>query len=138
MRTVVGVALVVVDPVGGPRVLAARRAAPAALAGRWELPGGKVEPGETLPAAAAREIVEELGCPVAVTGDLDARAALDDDLELRVVTARLLTGDPVPHEHGAVRWLRADQLDEVDWVEADRVFLPELRRVLDATRGEQG
>ena len=135
MRTVVGVALVVVDPVGGPRVLAARRAAPPALAGRWELPGGKVEPGEPLPAAAVRELTEELGCTVEVAGELVATAQLGEDLQLRVVTARLVAGDPVPHEHGAVRWLRGDQLDEVDWVEADRVFLPELRHVLEPTGG---
>lgn len=113
--------------VGGGRVLAARRVAPPELAGRWELPGGKAEPGEQLERTAVREMAEELACAVEVTGRLEGRSALGDDLELAAVTARLVGGDPVPREHDAVRWLRADQLDEVDWVPADRVFLPGLR-----------
>ena len=137
MREVVGVALLEgsqvdggrVDGgrVDGVRVLAARRVAPPELAGRWELPGGKVEPGERQEEAAVREVAEELGCAIEVTGRLEGRSALAGDLELVAVTARLVGGDPVPREHDAVRWLRADQLDEVDWVEADRVFLPALR-----------
>ena len=74
-----------------------------------------------------REVAEELDCEIEVTGRLEGRSALGGDLELVAVTARLVGGDPVPREHDAVRWLRADQLDEVDWVEADRVFLPGLR-----------
>ncbi|GAB3659499.1 (deoxy)nucleoside triphosphate pyrophosphohydrolase [Nocardioides korecus] len=121
MREVVAVAVTTPG-----RVLAARRSGPPALAGRWELPGGKVDPGETPDAAAVREVAEELGCRVEVTGRLEGRSVVGEDLVLVAVTARLVSGDPVPHEHGAVRWLRADQLDEVDWVGADRVFLPEL------------
>ncbi|MET9965659.1 NUDIX domain-containing protein, partial [Streptomyces sp. NPDC006356] len=55
-RIVVGAALL-----AGGRLLAARRSAPEELAGRWELPGGKVEPGEAPEAALVRELREELG-----------------------------------------------------------------------------
>ena len=48
------------------RVLACERAAPPEVAGRWEFPGGKVEPGETDAQALARECAEELGVRVAV------------------------------------------------------------------------
>ncbi|MCW2818917.1 MAG: (deoxy)nucleoside triphosphate pyrophosphohydrolase [Marmoricola sp.] len=146
MREVVGVAVTVPStaPSTGSdravrRVLAARRSAPADVAGRWELPGGKVEPGETAAGAAVREVHEELGCEVEVTGLLEGRSELRTDLALVGVAARLVAGDPVPREHGAVRWLRADQLDEVDWIEADRVFLPALRRLLAGEpAGEEG
>ena len=74
-----------------------------------------------------REIGEELGCVVDVTGALDGTSAIAADLQLRVVTARLAQGDPVPREHDAVRWLRADELDEVTWAEADVPFLDPLR-----------
>jgi 8-oxo-dGTP diphosphatase len=132
MREVVGVALL-----HGGRVLAARRAAPPAPAGSWELPGGKVEPGEDPGACAVREIAEELGCTVAVTGWLDGSTvvpagASGGDLVLRVATARLVEGDPVPTEHDAVRWLRATELAEVPWTEPDVPFLGAVRENLEA------
>jgi len=117
------------------RLLAARRAHPPALAGLWELPGGKVEEAETAERAAVREIEEELGCVVEVTGEVDGRSRIADDLELRVVLARLVDGDPVPHEHDAVRWLRVTELDEVSWAGADVPFLDALRD-LPAMRGD--
>jgi 8-oxo-dGTP diphosphatase len=124
-REVVGVAILEQG-----RVLAARRAHPPALAGLWELPGGKVEAGETLETAAVREIAEELGCTVEVTDSLDGTSPIGDDLVLRVVLARLAGGDPVPHEHDAVRWLRSDELDEVTWAAADVPFLDPLRDLM--------
>ena len=124
-REVVGVAILEQG-----RVLAARRAHPPALAGLWELPGGKVEAGESLETAAVREIAEELGCTVEVTDSLDGTSPIGDDLVLRVVLARLAGGDPVPHEHDAVRWLRSDELDEVTWAAADVPFLDPLRDLM--------
>ena len=135
MREVVGVALL-----REGRVLAARRSGPPALAGLWEFPGGKVEPGEDPRATAVREIDEELQCAIEVTGWLDAgrldsiEGSTDDggsEFVLRVATARLVDGDPVPIEHDALRWLRAKELDEVRWAEADLPFLHRVRRLLD-------
>jgi 8-oxo-dGTP diphosphatase len=127
VQLVVGVALV-----HDQRVLAARRSYPAAAAGRWELPGGKVRPGEAAEAAAAREIAEELGCGVCVTGWLEPEVEVGDGLVLRVATAVLVDGEPVPRagEHDAVRWLRHDQLDEPDWLDADRPFTAVLGNAL--------
>ncbi len=128
VREVVGVAVI-----EDGRVLAARRAAPPALAGRWELPGGKVEPGEAPESAAVREVAEELGCSVEVTGWLEGVSRISDDLVLRVATARLVDGDPVPTEHDAVRWLGRLQLLEVVWADADVPFLEPLRLLLGTT-----
>ena len=127
MGEVVGVALV-----EGGRVLAARRATPPALAGLWELPGGKVEEGEAPEATAVREIAEELGCGIEVTGWFEGATAVTAGLVLRVATARLAEGDPVPTEHDAVRWLSAGELDEVTWAEPDVPFLAAIRDLLAA------
>lgn len=112
------------------RVLAARRTFPAAAAGRWELPGGKVEPGETPDDALVREVAEELGCAIEVTAWLPGAVAIGDRLVLTVALARLVDGEPRPHEHDELRWLAADQLDDVDWLDPDRPFLAALRTSL--------
>ena len=127
MQVVVGVALV-----HDGRVLAARRCYPAETAGLWEFPGGKVDDGETAEAAAVREIAEELGCRIAVTGWLPPEVPISDALVLRVATAAIVDGEPAPRhgEHDAVRWLRADQLDDLDWLPADRPFAASLRQAL--------
>ncbi|WP_433722020.1 (deoxy)nucleoside triphosphate pyrophosphohydrolase [Actinoplanes sp. CA-051413] len=110
------------------RVLACERSAPPEVAGRWEFPGGKVEPGETDAQALARECAEELGVRVAV----GARVGPDVPLAhgravLRVFTVTLLNGDePRALEHTAMRWLSADELDSVPWLPADRPIVAEL------------
>ena len=125
MQQVVGAALV-----RGGRVLAARRTTPAAAAGRWEFPGGKVEDGETPEAALVREIAEELGVTVVVRRWLAGSAPIGTAYELVVAVADLVAGEPNPVEHDQVRWLGPDELDDVDWLDPDRPFLPELRRSL--------
>ncbi|MCW2796268.1 (deoxy)nucleoside triphosphate pyrophosphohydrolase [Nocardioides sp.] len=127
MGTVVGAAIL-----RDGRVLAARRTSPPELAGRWEFPGGKVEPGESPTAALERELREELGCAVRVTGWLAGTTPIGTTHELSVATVALLDGEPAPTEHDVVRWLGADELDDVDWLEPDLPFLPELRSLLRA------
>jgi 8-oxo-dGTP diphosphatase len=109
------------------RVLTARRTAPAAAAGRWEFPGGKVEAGERPEVALVREVSEELGCRVEVEGWLPGAVPIGERHELTVAVCTLLVGQPTPVEHDATRWLAADQLDDVDWLEPDLPFLPPLR-----------
>lgn len=126
-RVVVGVAVV-----RDGLLLIAQRTSPPAAAGRWELPGGKVEPGESLAAAAVREIQEELSCTVTVGDDLGVGSPVRPGLTLRVMTASVRSGEPVALEHSALRWVGPEQLDEIDWMAADRPFLPILReRLLD-------
>lgn len=122
MAQVVGAAIV-----RDGRVLAARRTAPPSTAGRWELPGGKVEDRETPEAALVREIAEELGCTIVVTRWLPDEVVIDDRHRLTVAVAELVDGEPVPCEHDQVRWLGPDELGSVDWLEPDRPFLAHLR-----------
>jgi 8-oxo-dGTP diphosphatase len=127
--TGVVVAAAILDDAG--RVLACRRSMPPELAGQWEFPGGKVEPGEDEAVALRRECREELGIEVAV-GDALGEAVLPrPGWLLRVRLARILTGQPAPLEHGALRWLAADELADVAWLAPDVPIVDALKRYLD-------
>lgn len=121
LRVVVGAALV-----AGGRLLAARRRD---IDG-WELPGGKVEPGEEPADALRREIAEELDIDIELAGRVGNDVVINHGSVLRVWAARAVRGEPVAREHAELRWLAADELDRVDWLPADRVLLPELRSLL--------
>ena len=114
------------------RVLACERSAPAEVAGRWEFPGGKVEPGETDQQALARECAEELGVRVAVGDRVGPDVPLAHGRSvLRVFAVRLLEGDvPRALEHTSMRWLAQDELDSVHWLPADKPIVAELPGLL--------
>ena len=113
------------------RLLVAQRTRPPALAGRWELPGGRVEPGEDEAAAVVRECVEELGTEVVPEGRIGTDLPIDVGV-LRVHRARPVPGAPEPRalEHAAVRWVDAAEVPSVDWVDADRALVEDLVRIL--------
>ncbi|TDQ04156.1 (deoxy)nucleoside triphosphate pyrophosphohydrolase [Labedaea rhizosphaerae] len=112
-------------------VLAQQRAFPPETAGRWELPGGRVEPGESEVDAVRRECREELGVDVEPGGAFGPDVVLaGGKYLLRSYRAGLVDGEPKPREHQAVRWLTDGTLGAVDWLPADRVLLPELRALL--------
>ncbi|MEV7428215.1 NUDIX domain-containing protein [Nocardioides sp. NPDC092400] len=121
----------------GGRVLAARRTRPPEAAGRWELPGGKVEPGERPESALERELAEELGVEVDVVRWLAGVVPISDTHELTAALVRI-GGDveePEPRDdtHDRLRWLGPDELNEVDWLEPDRAFLAEVAHELRST-----
>ncbi|MFI6011827.1 (deoxy)nucleoside triphosphate pyrophosphohydrolase [Streptomyces sp. NPDC051243] len=123
-RIVVGAALL-----DRGRLLAARRSAPEELAGRWELPGGKVEPGEAPEAALVRELREELGVDAEVLERVPGQWPLKPPYVLQVWTARLLPATPEPkplQDHDALRWLSPGELWDVDWLDQD---VPAVRQV---------
>lgn len=115
---------------GPTAVLAARRTSPPALAGRWELPGGKVEPGEEPAEALVREVREELGCTVVVPHWLEGLSEIAPGLRLGVGVAAIVAGEPVAVEHDELRWLGPGDLDSVDWLDSDRPFLDQVHRML--------
>ncbi len=124
---VVGTAIV-----RGRALLAQQRSYPAEAAGLWELPGGRVEPGETDEDAVVRECQEELGVEVAVGPPVGPDVALPGGKLLRVYRASLVdpSARPHPHDHADLRWLTAGTLGSVPWLPADRLLLPALRQAL--------
>jgi mutator protein MutT len=112
------------------RVLACRRVVPTEAAKRWELPGGKVENGESERQALVREVQEELGCDVRPLRRLAGEVPLRPGLVLSTWTAELVDGEPEPSEHDALRWLTPEELGEVDWLAADAGLVEPLRRTL--------
>jgi len=113
------------------RVLAARRSAPPEVAGGWEFPGGKVDPGESEREALIRECREELGVEVEPLGRLDGEQPLKTGYVLRLWSARLVSGEPrALEDHDTLRWLGPDELYDVAWLAADMPFLPSVRELL--------
>ena len=113
----------------GGRLLAARRSAPPELAGRWELPGGKVEQGEAPDAALVRELREELGVDAEAVARVPGEWPLKSPYVLQVWTARLLPGsaDPKPlQDHDELRWLTPHELWDVPWLDQDVPAVREL------------
>lgn len=129
---VVGAA--VVDDLGAPStLLAARRTEPPRLAGGWELPGGKVEPGESAVDALHRELAEELGVVVELGSEIPGPQGpasgwpLQPAHHMRVWLARVVTGDPAPiEEHDAIRILGRGEWLDVAWLPADVPIVREL------------
>ena len=123
-RTLV-VAAVLVDDVDMPqRLLAARRSKPIELAGQWEFPGGKVNPGEDPIAALHRELDEELGIGVELgaefAGPDDGGWFITERHIMRLWFAHITAGKPQPLvEHDELRWLERAQWHSVPWLVGD-------------------
>ncbi|MFF0151356.1 (deoxy)nucleoside triphosphate pyrophosphohydrolase [Micromonospora sp. NPDC005203] len=127
LKVIVGAAII-----RDGRVLACARAAPPEVAGMWEFPGGKVEPGETETDALIRECAEELAVRVEVRDRVGRNVRMAHGRSvLKVYAARLLHGDePQALEHEALRWLSANELDSVTWLPADAPIVAALRPLL--------
>ena len=107
------------------RVLVALRGPGMRLAGEWEFPGGKVEPGEDDATALARELREELRVEVRVADRIGVSRHPLGARTLVLVAYRcaLVGGEPSPVEHAEVRWVTPDVLSELNFAAADRPLL---------------
>jgi 8-oxo-dGTP diphosphatase len=116
------------------KVLAARRARPPELAGLWEMPGGRVEPGETERDALVRELREELAIDVRVRHRIGTPATVGEGLQLHPWAVDWVAGEPVPSEadpaHDEVRWLGPEELAGIAWLPGDLPFVEAIRDLL--------
>lgn len=92
---------------------------------QWEFPGGKVKTGETETDCIIREIKEELNLTVEVVGAL---VPVEHDYNIKTIrlipfVCRLLSGDLKLNDHNAIEWISANELNEVDFAEADRILI---------------
>lgn len=116
------------------RVLLAQRPEGKSMAGLWEFPGGKIEPGETPEHALIRELHEELGidtwasCLAPLTF---ASHAYDDfHLLMPVFACRKWEGQPHPREGQVLKWVRPEALRDFPMPPADLPLIPVLRELL--------
>jgi 8-oxo-dGTP diphosphatase len=125
----VEVAAAVISDARG-RVLLARRTEGRDLAGLWEFPGGKCEPGESVEAALVRELEEELGITVEVGPAVIAvpQAYPHKRLRLDVRHVGSWVGTPKGHEGQALAWVPQDKLHRYAMPPADRPVVAALRQ----------
>lgn len=108
------------------RLLLCQRPAGKRHAGLWEFPGGKFLPGESVLAAAQRELDEELGVEATAAGDL-LLAVPDPGSAFVVEFYRVeIAGDPTPLEHAALAWVRPEELAGYPLAPSDRAFVERL------------
>ena len=112
-------------------VLISRRLQQTVYAGWWEIPGGKIDPGESPDEAVVRELREEVGVEIEVTGALPEVEHRYDHAHVRLHPrlCRLLHGspEPTPIEVAEVRWIALDALGDIRFPEANDAVVAALR-----------
>ncbi len=131
---VVGAALLRTGDDGVRRVLSSRRTEPPHLAGYWEFPGGKVDPGENPENALVRELKEELGIEVGARCLSPLTFASHDYGEFHLLMPLYLcrnwTGIPMPLEGQALKWVWPKQLTDYPMPPADKPLITALTELL--------
>jgi A/G-specific adenine glycosylase len=114
----------------GGQLLIQRRPDEGLLGGLWEFPGGKQEDGESMEAACAREVKEELGVDVAVEEPFYtlSHAYSHFKITLHAFRCRIEAGTPESREGQPFRWIGLDELDDYAFPRANRRLIEELER----------
>ena len=132
MKIVLVAAVALIDRDG--RVLLAQRPEGKSMAGLWEFPGGKVEPGETPEVALIRELQEELGidtwasCLAPLT--FASHAYEDFHLLMPLFVCRKWEGTPTSKEGQRLAWVRPNALRDYPMPPADIPLIPIIRDIL--------
>jgi 8-oxo-dGTP diphosphatase len=132
VRVVLVAAVALIDADG--RILLAQRPEGKVMAGLWEFPGGKVEPGETPEAALIRELAEELGIDVHASClgpfTFASHTYADFHLLMPLYVCRKWQGIVVPREGQSLAWVRPARLADYPMPPADKPLIAMLRGLL--------
>lgn len=107
---------------GDGNILGAQRGPGMTNPGKWEFPGGKLEPFEEIEDCIRREILEELGVVIKVTGVGPSFVSVQESgriLRLYALFGEVVSGEMVLAEHMQVRWVAKENLEQLDWQAAD-------------------
>ncbi|MES5266611.1 8-oxo-dGTP diphosphatase MutT [Priestia megaterium] len=112
------------------QILIAQRHSKDPLAGKWEFPGGKLEPGETPEECLVREIREELRVEVEIGSfyDDNVYSFKDQAIHLLFYWAEITNGEVTPVVHDDVKWITIKELAGFDFAPADIPMVKRLRR----------
>ena len=137
VKLVLVAACALIDPDG--RVLIAQRPDGRSMAGLWEFPGGKMEPGERPEETLIRELHEELGIeelgievkePCLAPFSFASHSYADFHLLMPLYVCRRWEGTPEPLEHPQIKWVRPKELPDYPMPPADGPLIPMLRDLL--------
>lgn len=103
------------------KLLVARQGEYSNRPGKWEFPGGKVQPGESPPQALVREIREELNVAVRVDAPLEAVVSRSPGHEITLMPflCQIVSGEPELREHAEIRWISLGEVMGLDMLPAD-------------------
>jgi len=102
-------------------VLATQRSASMSMPGKWEFPGGKIDPGESPEECLHREIHEEIAIKIRIASSLPACTHKYPTFTITLLPfiCTIENGELILHEHADMVWLMPSQLPTLDWAEAD-------------------
>ena len=113
------------------KILCAQRGYDKSLAGFWEFPGGKIESGETATQALKREIREELLFEISDEPEKFISTSFESEfgiVNLTTFICYIKKGIPTLTEHIAIKWLKQEELEQLEWAPADIPTVSELKK----------
>ncbi len=113
------------------KILCTQRPDSTTLPRMWEFPGGKIELGELPEEALIRELQEEMSCDISVGEQLDHTVYEYDFgiVHLTTFYCYLNNGMPILKEHRAMKWLKPDEIKQLDWAPADIPAVEKLSKI---------
>lgn len=126
MKDIIKVTAAILEKDG--HIIIAQRKSSDHLSGKWEFPGGKIEPGETPEECLARELKEEFDIDVTIGEFIGSNVHHYDHISIKLMAYRAswVGGEITMNDHKAYRWVTIDQLTEFDFAPADVPFVKML------------